>query len=225
MDNLVEEQIEALPLEDNPQAEPSEEVYTKEQRERHLQQLEGSKKEAERKESLLVETYVDLASQDASQLDRLYEKDPKLADKVAQRFEYDSYEDLKRTLSPSEKKGLTEEDFERMYKERKAKEEDETARQKAEKLLWKLEWEAKEKAQSYFDMITEWKRLTTEKATEFAEMATLYVNKDKFQAGAKEDIIDLMASSGISWKKATKPKAEWYYIDPLTWKLTLDSND
>jgi hypothetical protein len=29
-------------------------------------------------------------------------------------------------------------------------------------------------------------------------MATLYVNKDKFQAGAKEDIIDLMASSGIS---------------------------
>jgi len=84
MDNS-EVQKEALHSEVNPQNILNDDV-TPEKKERYLQQIEGSKKEMERKEALLMETYTELVSQDASHLDKLYEKDPKLAEKIAKNF-------------------------------------------------------------------------------------------------------------------------------------------
>lgn len=213
MGNLEQENKEALHKEDNPQSNPQE--YTAEQRERHLQQIEGSRKEADRKESMIIETYKELASQDASYLDKLAEKDPKLADKVAKEFEYDSYEDLKSSLETdkSSNNSFSEKDFDKMYKERREKELDTEARETAQSIIQKVPEELREKAQSYFDVISEGRKLTHKKATEFAEMATLYASKDKIGSDKSEEFYSAMASTGIQVSKPSKKQEEWFVID------------
>lgn len=204
MENL-ENKEEALEWA-NPQGDNSttDEVYTAEQRKRHLEQLEWSKKEAEKKETLLVETYKDLASKDADVLKTLHDKDPKLADKVAKEFWYDDYRDIEKSTNPESNKWLSEDDLEDWYQKRKAKDEHSSALKEARNIISKLPDEVKEKAQEYFDDISEWKSLTREKATKFAEMATLYVSKDNIKSDKYNTaLIDAM-STGLGKGKSQK---------------------
>ena len=207
MDNLQEDKNEAL-IEDNPQnswASQEEEVYTAEQRKRHLEQLEWSKKEAERKESLLIDSYKKLAEHDADVLTDLYSKDPKTADKVAQEFWYDDYNDLKSIMIDTDEtkdKWLSEDDLEKWYQNRRKKDEHLSAIKKATKELSKLPEEVREKAQEYFDDMIEWKTLTDEKAMNYLNMVTLYLNKDKLKDDKYANIIADAMSTGIrKWNK------------------------
>jgi hypothetical protein len=96
-DNLEEKKDEALET-DNPQK--SQEELAKEEltKERYKQQLEGSKAEAERLKAMLIDEEVSKASQDAKKLLELHKKDPKLADEVAKKFNYSSFDEAKATL-------------------------------------------------------------------------------------------------------------------------------
>ena len=221
MDNSEVTQ-EALQPEVNPQTNDSD--VTPEKRERYLQQIEWSKKEAERKEALLIETYTDLVSQDASHLDRLQEKDPDLANKVAKSFWYDSYQDIKDSQEEPNS-GLSESDFEKWYEKRRTQDEHELASKKANDILSNLPEDVQEKATIYYNMIADWKTLTSETAKEFAEMATLYVNKGKLKTTAHNDWLAMLWSTWLSkWSVKKVPDNEPQYVI-RGWKLTLISND
>ena len=51
----------------------------------------------------------------------------------------------------------------------------------AKSIISKLPVEVREKAQEYFDDISEGKTLTRDRANKFADMATLYVSRDKIK--------------------------------------------
>jgi hypothetical protein len=197
MSENLDNKDEAL-LWDNPQDNDSttEEVYTAEQRKRHLQQLEWSRQESERKEALLVDTYKSLASKDASALHDLHEKDPKLADKVAKEFWYEDYRDLNKSLKWETSKWLSEDDLENWYQKRRAKDEHSEALKEAKSIISKLPVEVREKAQEYFDDISEWKTLTRDRANKFADMATLYVSRDKIK---DEKYSNALADAMSTW--------------------------
>ena len=98
MDNLQEDKNEAL-IEDNPQQPDTskEEVYTAEQRKRHLEQLEWSKKEVEKKESLVIDSYKRLAENDSSVLIDLHDKDPRIY-KNAKKIEKTDWKGLRKIV-------------------------------------------------------------------------------------------------------------------------------
>jgi len=225
MDNS-EVQKEALHSEVNPQNILNDDV-TPEKKERYLQQIEGSKKEMERKEALLMETYTELVSQDASHLDKLYEKDPKLAEKIAKNFWYDSYQSAQTSFNEPEKSnnGLNEADLEVWYQKRRGKDEHEIALQNAEKKIASLPEEHQERAKLYFDMIAEWKVLTSTTAKDFVEMATLYVNKDKMKSDSLNEGLAMLWSTWMNsgtTTKSSKNKDNYVIRDG---KVILLSND
>lgn len=224
-DNSEIKQEALPPKEDNPQT--PDEVVTPETKERYKQQIEWSKKEADRKESLLVDTYTDLVSQDASHLDKLHEKDPKLADKVAKNFWYTSFDEAKTTLNnpKTSNNGLSEAELEEWYVKRRGKDEHEIAIKKADEILSKLPEEEQEKARAYYDMIVDWKTLTSDSAKEFANMATLYVNKGKIKSDNYSEWLAMLSSTWVtsgSDKKSVSKEPEYVLRNG---KLTLLSND
>jgi|6_EtaG_2_1085325.scaffolds.fasta_scaffold00322_12 hypothetical protein len=65
---------------------------------RHQEQMEGSRQEVERMRSLLIDSGVQNAEQNAKSLLELHEKDPIAANEVAKRFGYKSYGDAKEAV-------------------------------------------------------------------------------------------------------------------------------
>jgi len=124
------------------------------------------------------------AAQNASSLLELNEKDPSLAEEVAKRFGYSSFEEARATIvhqSPN-KEESEEERFNQMYQKRKAQEEHELALSKIKEKINKISDESnRNQVQNYFDKISKGRTLDIELATEFMEMATLYVSKDKLK--------------------------------------------
>jgi hypothetical protein len=57
-----------------------------------------------------------------------------------------------------------------------------------------MDAELKDKAKIYFEKITDGKQLDEETAIEFADMATLYVSKDKIKSEKLDEAIKEMAS-------------------------------
>ena len=220
MDNLEEKNKEA-PVKDNPQDD-----FTEKEK-RYKEQIAWSKSEAERLRQMVIEVEVQKASQNADSLLELHSKDPKMANEVAKEFWYADFEDAKQKISGDESeisnKWLTEDDFERMYQKRKQKEEHEKAIKKAEKFIAKLDEEKQEKAKAYFDKISDWKTLDEETALEFAEMATLYVNKDKLKNDKLQDWIAMLWSTWLWNSKKGSNNEDKYVV--RDWKLVLLSND
>ena len=186
--------------------------------ERYKQQLAGSKAEATRLRELLIEQQAKAAEKDARSLLELHSADPKLTDEVARRFGYDDFADAKKYIDQKDfsdggvektREANLKEDFEKFYQERKAKETHEEAINRANKILWKIkdEW-AREKAEEQFKKIAGNKTLTIDEAEEFAEMATLYVNKDSLRAERYDEWLSSYASTWL-WmgKKATANNA------------------
>ena len=200
--------------------------------ERYKQQMEGSKAEAKRMHDMMLEREIKRASQDASSLLELHDLDPRLADEVAKSFGYDDFNDAK--LAIAEKVGSWvsktneadfQENFEKFYQERKAKEMHEEALKKADKIINKItnEW-ARERAKKQFDKITNWKQLTIDEAEEFAEMATLFVNKDSLKAEAYDDGLAAYASTGM-WMGKKPSATDWKVEVVRNGKIVyLDSN-
>lgn len=200
---------------------------------RYKEQIKGSKEEAMRLREVAIKQWVKAAEKDARSLLDLYDVDPKLADDVAKEFWYDDYEDAKSYI---EKKFSNSDDsrsswdleanFERLYQERKAKETDAEARARAEKIFAKeIKDEAlRDKAKSQFKRMAGSKKLTIEEAEEFAEMATLYANKDNMKSEMYNEGIGNYASTWMwMWKK---PSSTWSNIVVRWWRLVdLDSNN
>ena len=91
----------------------------------------------------------------------LHDADPKLADEVARRFGYDDFNDAKSEIDKKAGDGMSktqdanfEENFEKLYQERKAKELNEEALKRADKIISKItDKDAREKAQAQFKKI------------------------------------------------------------------------
>ena len=184
---------------------------------RYKEQIKGSQEEAMRLRNLAIEQWVKAAEKDARSLLDLHEVDPKLADEVARRFNYDNFADAKKFIDQKfsddewmkSTKSDSEADFERWYQERKAKETDEAARARADKIFTKeiKDEELREKAKAQFKRIAWTKKLSIEEAEEFAEMATLYANKDSMKAEMYEQGLSNFASTWMwMWKK---PSSSW----------------
>ena len=117
-DNLQDNNNET-PNAENSQNDATEKV------ERYKQQIEGSKKEAERLRNLALESEVKRAEVDANSIIELHGKDPKLADEVAKRFWYGDFGEAKASIewSGSEESfsdtRSDREKFEEWYKEKR----------------------------------------------------------------------------------------------------------
>lgn len=231
IENLDGWEIET-PEKDNSHTDQDAEELTKE---RYKQQIAWSKAEAERLRGLLIERETQNASKDANSLLELHGTDPKLANEVAKKFWYDDFNDAKTWIdwninSKMSQKEWSWEDmeqqFEKMYQKRKSEELHELSLKKAEKIIKKLkDDDLQEKAQAYFDKITKGKKLSIDDAEEFAEMATLYVNKDTIKSEKYNQWLANFASTWMSnSKKATAQ--EWSKMVVVNWRLVnLPSNN
>lgn len=214
LDNLAGWESVETPEEDNSRTDKSDPNEAKETRRK--QQLEWSKKEAERVRKLAVDTAYNLASKDATSLLDLHSEDPKLANEVAQKFWFDDFYDAKSRIDQNVTKGSKatksttsdnmEKEFEKWYKVKKADEIHEMALWRADKLLGKIKDEdLREWAKVYFDKLSKWRKLSIDEAEEFAEMATLYVNRENLKSEKYSKWLADYASSGLTTSKKVKP--------------------
>lgn len=184
---------------------------------RYKEQMKGSQEEAMRLRELAINQWVKAAENDARSLLDLHDVDPKLADEVARKFGYDDFVDAKKFIDQKfnnsdwikSNESEWKADFEKWYQERKAKETDEEARARAEKIFAKeiKDEELRKKAEAQFKRIAWTKKLSIEEAEEFAEMATLYANKDNMRANMYDEGLWNFASTWMwMWKK---PSTTW----------------
>ena len=202
--------------------------------ERYKQQIAWSRAEAERLRNLVLDREVKAAEKDARSLLELHSADPKLADEVARKFGYDDFADAKRYIDQKDfsdggvektREANLKEDFEKFYQERKAKETHEEAINRANKILNKIKDEgARERAEEQFKKIAWNKTLTIDEAEEFAEMATLYVNKDSLRAERYDEWLSSYASTWL-WMGKKASTWETSKLVVRDWKLvSLDDN-
>jgi len=186
---------------------------------RHAEILKWKEKQLEEAQSTLADfLYKTATTTDVNILKEFRARDPKLVDKVGSQldFSWTKWGTYQNFLD--DKVAKTEDDFDAKYNERRSKEIHEAAIKKAEKVINKIPEDVREKAQSYFEKITDWKRLTEDDAIEYAEMATLYVQK-----GRKQDVDEAVADLAwgpVSWRKAWN---ETYVtvVDPISGKRIL----
>ena len=173
----MEDNVNGVPTEapktDNPPENP-------ELAKRHAEQMAGSIAEVARLREIAVDVYASQSEKDASAFLEVHSKDPKLANEVAKKLGYSNADEVLAQIN--KKPAKAEDDFETKYAQKRSEEKHEEAITKAQKILGKLPEELREEAQAYFADITEGKKLDEDKAIKFAEMATLYVNKDNLRA-------------------------------------------
>ena len=206
LDNLEEDESnETLDWDNSPKEE---DVKAK----RHAQQMEWSRLEVERLERIAFESQRKLAETDANNLLELHKTDPKLAEKVAKSFNYWSFEEARQVIIAGnviEQK--PEDDFEVKYSRKRAEERHQEALEDATKFIKKskLDDEKREAAQNYFDKITAGKQLTRDEALEYADMATLYVQKENIKEWKYQEWLKELQSSWLSSKKVAPSKNTW----------------
>lgn len=194
LDNLVttaEAQDTDNPQQQNDNSDVADDVTEETEdeitKERYKQQIEWSKKEVERLREIVLQTAIREATKDASTLLELHKQDPKLAEQVSTEFDWSQTERwsyrafLKQDAQVS--KSLSDEDIEALA-QKKAEEiianrEHEKAIEKAKKQFSKLDEDLAVEAEKRFMKLVWNQKITEEDALEFAEMATLYVSKDK----------------------------------------------
>ncbi len=209
-DNLLDDKIIETPDKDN-----SPTTTDQEKLDRYKQQMEGSKQEAQKFRNLAIESEVKRAEVDANSIIELHGKDPKMAEEVAKKFWYSTYKDVETTLNkPTTPEPINNTDdaserdkFNQWYEERKVQEESSNAHSEADKLFATLEWDTQTEARKHYKMMTDWRNLTVNQATEMAKMATLYVNKDNLKS---EKLQEWLLNFGNTWlsQSAPAPKSE-----------------
>lgn len=201
-DNVTTVTTEAPPLVDNPPENP-------ELAKRHAEQMAGSIAEVARLREIAIDSVAKASEKDASAFLETYSKDPKLANEVAKKLGYSNADEVLAQIN--HKPAKVEDDFETKYAQKRSEEKHEEAIAKAQKILGKLPDELIEEAQAYFDDITEGKRLDEDKAIKFAEMATLYVNKENIRSGLLNDSLAMLGSTGV-WKSKKVTEKEPQYV-------------
>ncbi len=186
---------------------------------RHAEQLAGSRAEVERLRSIAIESAVMASQKDANAFLEVHSKDPRLANDVAKALWYEDANEVLASITTPAK----EDDFETRYAQKRAEEKHSEAIKKAEKILAKLPDELKEEAQKRFDKITKGQTLDEESAIEFAEMATLYVNKDNLRADVLNDSLAMLGSTWVGKSKKVTEKEPQYVV--RDGKLVLLSNE
>lgn len=212
-DNVTTVTTEA-PTTDNPQENPD---IAK----RHAEQLAGSRAEVDRLRSIAVESVAKASEKDASVFLDTHAKDPKLANEVAKALWYANSDDILAQINNKPEKA--EDDFETKYAQKRAQEKHEEAINKAEKILAKLPDDLKEEAQKRFNKVIKGQMLDEETAIEFAEMATLYVNKDNLRAEILNDSLAMLGSTWVGKSKKVTEKEPQYVV--RDGKLVLLSNN
>lgn len=223
MENLEEENNEVTPdveeTEENSQEQDdAEEESVVFEKKRYNEILSWKQAQLDNTRKLALETAVELAKADGSSLIRLYQKDPKLANEVAQDLNYDDYNDALQEIkrmswdSLSKKKDDEDEDFDTKYTKRRNQERHQDAIKKAEKAMSKLDDEEQEAANKYFEKITKWQQLDTESVDDFIEMVTLFVKKDKNKADKLDEAKKSFWSTNVSKSAKSGADSEWPYI-------------
>lgn len=200
-DNVTTVTTEAPPVVENPPENP-------ELAKRHAEQMAGSIAEVARLREIAIDSVAKASEKDASAFLETYSKDPKLANEVAKKLGYSNADEV---LAQINQPAKVEDDFETKYAQKRSEEKHEEAIAKAQKILGKLPDELIEEAQAYFDDITEGKRLDEDKAIKFAEMATLYVNKENIRSGLLNDSLAMLGSTGV-WKSKKVTEKEPQYV-------------
>ncbi len=217
-DHLETETIETPEVDHSQQDKPEKEPEVIDKK-RHVELLKGKEKQLEETQTALADfLYKSATTVDVGILREYRARDPKLVDKVASQLDFTwtkwwSYQNFL-----DDKVSKSDDDFDVKYNERRSKEIHESALNKAEKVISKVNEDVREKAQTYFEKITDWKRLTEEDAIEYAEMATLYVQKGK-KPDVEEAITDL-AWSPVSWRKPWN-ETHVTVVDPISGKRIL----
>lgn len=201
-----EQAVIETPEEEDSQQEESEETELMDKK-RHKELLHGKEQELAQARNQTAQIAFEVVENDIMKLLDYHAKDPKLAKRVAERFdwwtsEYWTYENFLK----GNKNGV--DDFDSKYEKRRAQEVHEESLKKAQKILDKVPENLQEEAKAYFDEITEGKTLTEEKALKFAEMATLYVSKETANKDRKTQALKEMASSGAPSKPWQPPKSD-----------------
>lgn len=235
-DNLLEEELDEKNDADEESNHQDEEEWEEEdletlksKTERYKQQINWSKEENIRLRNMLIESEVWRVKEDSQRLLDLYKQDPKLAKKVAEKFDFTqtefwSFDWFIKSwwVNKKQSSSLDEETFEKLYNQRRQKEEHEESLNEVKKVLkdWIKNDNLRKEAEEYFNEITEWKILTKSKAKKFAETAILYVMKDQKKSDTISNFWAIWA-----WSSSSKWDWEaWYYIDWKTNKLVLDNN-
>lgn len=194
---------------------------------RHAQQLAGSKAEVERLERIAIDAQKKLALDNANNLLELHKTDPKLANKVAKEFWYASYEEAIQTTSIGKQVEKPQEDFETMYQKKRAEEKHQEALELANSFIEKskLDPTLSDQAKVQFQKLTNWRTLTPAEALEIAEMATLYVQKEKINEWTYQSWLQELSSTWVAYsKKVTDTKQDDSYEVIRDWKIVLISN-
>lgn len=220
MDDLEETTIEETPETDNSQdSEGEEEPLAKEEpqdrvEKRNAERIAWYQALADKAEARALKSDIARVQQDASVFLEAYNEDPKYAEKIAKALNYANAQEVLDLLKAKDTspKGFTEDDIEKIVSEREAKKEHEKAITKAEKILDKLPEDLREEAQKRFDKISKGQMLDEETAIEFAEMATLYVNKDNLKADLYNDSLAMLGSSWVGKSKKNAPTAPQYVV-------------
>lgn len=200
------ETTETLPEEEHSQTQEDSDGPDELTKERWKQQLTGKQAQLDQIRNIAIEAQVKLAEQSVDNLLELNKTDPKMAKEVAQRFNFKSVQEAHKRAQDQAKASndswLTEDEFNKRYQEQRSKERHEEALQLADEIISQLPAHIQEEAKAYFDDITEGKTLDATKAKKYADMATLYVSKDK--PWNKEEWLKKLASNWVSTSKASK---------------------
>lgn len=202
--SVDDSQQEAQPAE-VAQEEQEPEVIDKK---RHKEILHWKELELQQTRDLAYKLAFQNATNDTSTLLEVHKADPKLAARVAKEFDWEATDWWTYENFIENKKVSKEKDFETYYEQRRKKEIHEESLIKAQKIIDKLSDDVKEEAQAYFDDITEWKLLNEEKALKYAEMASVYVSKDRTKKEKKEEAEKALSSVSLPKGNVSSSKHE-----------------
>ena len=197
---------------------------------RYKQQIKGSKEEAQRLRQMVLDTEIAKAWEDANAVLELNKKDPKMAKQVAEHYGFNGIEAVELFIKKQQAWDTNLYSEEEIVKraeqiaEKKLKElEHQNAVDKINKKIGKLPKEYQEDANEYVNELIDGKLIDSEKASMYAEMVTLYVQKKKAKADKR---IDWLAEFSTTWvgqgaKKATESKNNYIVVDG---RLVLDTS-
>lgn len=192
---------------------------------RYKEQAKGNKEEAMRLRQMVLDAEIEKAWKDANAVLELHAKDPKLAKEVAQHYWFDSIDDVKDYIrKESWDSSIDNDDVEKRAEaiaERKIKErEHQKAIDLVSKKIGKLPEEVRDEAMTYFEEIIEGKLITPDSAKKYADMVTLYVQKDEIKKGTFNNAMAQLSSTWLSNSK--KVDSSKYIV--VDWKLVLDNS-
>ena len=188
------------------QSETPEKDYSQEQeqepetidKKRHKEIVHGKELETKKARELAINTVWKYATTtDSSILLEVNKEDPQLAKAVAEKIDWENSEwwSYANFLKGNVKK--SDDDFDTKYERRRQQERHEESIKKAHKVIDNLSDDVRDEALDYFNDITEGKTLTEEKALKYAEMASIYVNKDKQRQEKKGEAEKALSSTNL----------------------------